>query len=211
MGSCPWRNRRRGATRRRGCETDRPSCPRRFRMSSKARRAAFGVVGMQSPGAVDRAPSRKRRGRVPGKIRDHFDEDVFHAFLVERERKVMMIDEVVALLRPEDDGIMCFPRNSPFLFDRARWPVLALFLHLRMPTVIGVGRRLLIETGLRTGSRTTTMHGSGLIELELAEKTNRQHLRTPAVDDTTRQIARQDNGFTFAALLSLLSRRRSAP
>jgi hypothetical protein len=33
-----------------------------------------------------------------------------------------------------------------------------------------VGLRLLIETGLRTGSRTTTMQGSCLIELLLGEK-----------------------------------------
>ncbi len=89
---------------------------------------AFGVVGVHPGMMVEHGPESIAIELL--QIRDDFDQHVFHALIVQRQRQVMMIDDVVALFRPEDDGDHMLPEEFGLLVRGVLAPLLALFLHL---------------------------------------------------------------------------------
>jgi hypothetical protein len=75
-------------------------------------------------------------------------------FFVQREGEMVMIDDVMALLRSKNYGDHVLAQEFGALGVAFLTPALSFDLHLRMPTVICVGRSSMIGTGWRSGSRT---------------------------------------------------------
>src|SRR5947208_1482813 len=88
----------------------------RFRDRVEAPPLAFLVVRMHPAAVVDHDPERLALEHP--EIRDHVDQHMALAFLQERARQVMMVDDVMALLRAKDDR------------DHVPAQILALFLAL---------------------------------------------------------------------------------
>ncbi len=84
-----------------------------------------------------------------GEIGDHGDQNVLDALVVKRARQMMMIDDVVALVRPEHHRDHVLAEKLALLLlrlvlSRQR---LRFSLTSRIPTVIWVGRSDRIGTG----------------------------------------------------------------
>src|SRR6266404_3985418 len=93
---------------------------------------ALGIIGIGPLVTVEHAP--KCIAVNHGEIGDDGDDNVLHAFVVKRAREMVMIDHVVALVRPENHGDHMSAQKFALLYLLVLPPVLsqalALFLHL---------------------------------------------------------------------------------
>src|SRR6516162_3625942 len=98
MGWCPWRIRRLGATRQRRCGMDHPSTASRFSGYGKVPAAPLGVKGINPALVIEHGP--ELIGLERAQVERDGDENVTQALFVQRQRKMMVVDDVVAFLRP---------------------------------------------------------------------------------------------------------------
>src|SRR5581483_7696637 len=89
----------------------------------------LGIVGIGPALVVHHVPERVFFDH--GEVADHGDQNILHAFTVKRARQVMVVDHVVALVRPADDRDHVLTQElRSFLLRFVLAPAFALLLYL---------------------------------------------------------------------------------